>query len=113
MAARHWPRLRLSKMGLGLVFAVMVLLAATTGCTRNKQDDRRGVTPSETATRAERTAPLLEGMGDLHWKVTTDSDLAQRYFDQGSDGRRGDSRRAREFAVTTVLWRSDVGMCSE
>ena len=76
-ACRRWA------WGLTLVFAVMVLLAATTGCTRNKQDDRRGVTPSETATRAERTAPLLEGMGDLHWKVTTDSDLAQRYFDQG------------------------------
>ena len=31
---------------------------------------------------AERTAPLLEGMGDLHWKISTDSGLAQRYFDQ-------------------------------
>jgi tetratricopeptide (TPR) repeat protein len=31
---------------------------------------------------AERTAPLLEGMGDLHWPISTDSELAQRYFDQ-------------------------------
>ena len=32
---------------------------------------------------AERTAPLLDGMGDLHWPISTDSQLAQRYFDQG------------------------------
>ena len=31
---------------------------------------------------AERTAPLLEGMGDLHWPISTESELAQRYFDQ-------------------------------
>ena len=37
--------------------------------------------PTET-TQANPTAPLLEGMGDLHWAITTDSDLAQRYFDQ-------------------------------
>jgi tetratricopeptide (TPR) repeat protein len=28
-------------------------------------------------------APLLEGMGDTHLGVTTESELAQRYFDQG------------------------------
>jgi tetratricopeptide (TPR) repeat protein len=39
--------------------------------------------PSSIATKdAERTAPLLEGMGDLHWPISTDSELAQRYFDQ-------------------------------
>ena len=31
---------------------------------------------------AERTAPLLEGMGNLHWPISTESELAQRYFDQ-------------------------------
>lgn len=31
---------------------------------------------------AERTAPLLDGMGDLHWPISTESELAQRYFDQ-------------------------------
>ncbi len=47
-------------------------------------------TPASSATatatpetkQAERTAPLLEGMGDLHWPISTDSQLAQRYFDQ-------------------------------
>ena len=40
--------------------------------------------PTATGTQAdaERTAPLLEGMGDLHWPVSTKSELAQRYFDQ-------------------------------
>lgn len=30
-----------------------------------------------------RTAPLLEGLGDHHFPITTASELAQRYFDQG------------------------------
>jgi len=39
-------------------------------------------TASTGATGAPRTAPLLEGLGDLHWPISTDSELAQRYFDQ-------------------------------
>ncbi len=31
----------------------------------------------------DQKAPLLEGLGDHHHPVTTDNDLAQRYFDQG------------------------------
>ena len=27
--------------------------------------------------------PLWEGLGDLSYPITTDSDMAQRYFDQG------------------------------
>ncbi len=30
-----------------------------------------------------RVAPLLDGMGDLHWEITTESEDAQRFFDQG------------------------------
>jgi tetratricopeptide (TPR) repeat protein len=30
-----------------------------------------------------RIAPLLEGMGDLHHSITTDNDMAQRFFNQG------------------------------
>jgi hypothetical protein len=30
-----------------------------------------------------RLSPLLEGMGDLHFPISTDVPLAQRYFDQG------------------------------
>ncbi len=28
-------------------------------------------------------APILEGLGDLHYPITTESDAAQRFFDQG------------------------------
>lgn len=64
----------------------MVLLIALAGCTKEKQEGEADVRPSQAASTedaTERTAPLLDGMGDLHWKVTTDSELAQRYFDQG------------------------------
>ena len=33
--------------------------------------------------QTEQAAPLLEGLGDLHYKVSTDNPLAQQYFDQG------------------------------
>jgi tetratricopeptide (TPR) repeat protein len=33
--------------------------------------------------KAERIAPLLEGLGDNHYSISTDSREAQRYFDQG------------------------------
>jgi tetratricopeptide (TPR) repeat protein len=32
---------------------------------------------------AERIAPLLDGMGDHHFAITTESEEAQRFFDQG------------------------------
>lgn len=32
---------------------------------------------------ASRLAPLLEGMGDLHFAVTTKNEMAQRFFNQG------------------------------
>lgn len=31
----------------------------------------------------DNVAPLFEGLGDLHYPISTDSDLAQKYFDQG------------------------------
>ncbi|MEM9731537.1 MAG: hypothetical protein AAF997_23380, partial [Myxococcota bacterium] len=68
------------------VFGTMVLLIALAGCTKEKREGEADVRPSQAASTedaTERTAPLLDGMGDLHWKVTTDSELAQRYFDQG------------------------------
>ena len=37
----------------------------------------------ETPNAAGRIAPLLEGLGDHHFPVTTNSPEAQRYFDQG------------------------------
>ena len=62
------------------------------GCTKRSDDASKPVKEAAEEAKAdapsapeasERTAPLLEGMGDLHWKITTSSDEAQRYFDQG------------------------------
>jgi tetratricopeptide (TPR) repeat protein len=70
---------------------LICVLAISFGCTSSSktkpaetQEPRTKQTGSEAANAelGERTAPLLEGMGDLHWAITTDSDLAQRYFDQ-------------------------------
>lgn len=32
---------------------------------------------------SDNKAPLFEGLGDLHFPISTDDDLAQKYFDQG------------------------------
>ena len=48
---------------------------------------------------AERTAPLLEGMGDLHWPISTESELAQRYFDQALTLAYYEGRSHREVAT--------------
>lgn len=37
----------------------------------------------EDDTTSEPLAPLLEGLGDLHYPIATSSDAAQRFFDQG------------------------------
>jgi tetratricopeptide (TPR) repeat protein len=58
-----------ARMGFGISSLAFVLAAACASSPKPKH--------------AERTAPLLEGMGDLHWPISTDSELAQRYFDQG------------------------------
>ncbi|MFW2388219.1 MAG: tetratricopeptide repeat protein [Polyangiales bacterium] len=50
-------------------------------CASSPPAEPSATTPAEAATTA-RTAPLLEGMGDLHWQISSQSELAQRYFDQ-------------------------------
>ena len=52
------------------VFAGFSILSL--GCAKPKVDETRG-----------RLAPLLEGMGDLHFAVTTKDTMAQRFFNQG------------------------------
>ena len=61
--------------------AAFCALAHLSACASTPKIER-GATAAPKATDAERTAPLLEGLGDLHWPVSTDSELAQRYFDQ-------------------------------
>ncbi len=61
--------------------AAFCALAHLSACASTPKIER-GATVAPKATDAERTAPLLEGLGDLHWPISTDSELAQRYFDQ-------------------------------
>lgn len=53
---------------------------ASTSSSSSASSGATATTPE--TTQADRTAPLLEGMGDLHWPISTGSELAQRYFDQ-------------------------------
>lgn len=63
----------------GLVFA---LACASTPSSTSPSTTTSTASASPEPEDAARTAPLLEGMGDLHWPISTDSELAQRYFDQ-------------------------------
>lgn len=65
---------------LRLVASCFALLFAS-ACASSPKVEQAGTTPAGTED-AERTAPLLEGMGDLHWQISSESELAQRYFDQ-------------------------------
>jgi len=62
---------------VALCFALLFAFA----CASSPKAEQAGTTPVG-AQDAERTAPLLEGMGDLHWQISSDSELAQQYFDQ-------------------------------
>ncbi len=57
--------------GLALI-AVALFLLPLLGCDQQSQDETTG-----------RLAPLLEGMGDLRHPVSTKSEMAQRFFNQG------------------------------
>jgi len=60
-------------------FSLMLACA----CATSPKAEQASTTPiPASAEGGERTAPLLEDMGDLHWPISTDSELAQRYFDQ-------------------------------
>lgn len=57
----------------------MTLIALLAGCATGGT-----ATPAPpTSAAAPAKAPLLEGLGDHHMPITTRSELAQRYFDQG------------------------------
>lgn len=68
--------IRLQRVSFGCALAFLI------ACASSPETKEAETTPKTEAAQAERTAPLLEGMGDLHWKISTASELAQRYFDQ-------------------------------
>ena len=60
------------KISIRLISILLVLALTGVNCSKQAADETTG-----------RTAPLLEGMGDLHHAITTKSEMAQRFFDQG------------------------------
>jgi len=74
------PTARLSLLSIPLVVA---LGSGTPAIAQhhNKHDDR--VLKEDPRLAEGQLAPVLEGLGDHHHEVTTDSDGAQRFFDQG------------------------------
>ena len=61
--------------------ALCCALSLTAACASSPTTEDPDTSPLKMKD-AERTAPLLEGMGNLHWPISTESELAQRYFDQ-------------------------------
>lgn len=60
--------------------------AALAACGAEPRNPWPGAVPPDqdsAETPGARVVPLFEGLGDLHHPVTTSSELAQRYFDQG------------------------------
>ncbi len=66
----------------GLILALAGLIPGQLTAQHMNAHDPRAL--AEDPSRAEgRLAPILDGLGGLHFEVTTSSPLAQRFFDQG------------------------------
>ena len=63
---------------LTLVFGLTFTLAVATGAAQEHQHP-----PSQPTTAAGAATPLYDNLGSLHHAITTESQLAQQYFDQG------------------------------
>ena len=95
---------------VGLLPALLAACSSDTGRRRVRVTRSEGLeTEQETVARG---APLLEGMGDLHHEVSTDDELAQRYFDQGLVLHYGfnHAEAARSFRAAAQL-DPDCAMC--
>lgn len=67
---------------VAILCAVFFISACASSAKTKPTETAQLETDPSAAKQSEATAPLLEGMGELHWPITTDSKLAQRYFDQ-------------------------------
>ena len=69
-------------------------------------------TVSETDREAEWHQPLFEGLGDIHLPITTSSETAQKYFDQGLSLAYAFNHAASDFAFNeAALNDPDCAMC--
>lgn len=68
-----------------LIFGVLLPTLFVGGCRSHDGQSAAGMprSPLFARERAPVGVPLFQGMGDHHRKISTQSDLAQKYFDQG------------------------------
>jgi hypothetical protein len=64
-----------------LALLCVLMMAGLQACTAARHDGSGSAAGSTAAARRE--APLFEGLSDLHHPITTKSEEAQKYFDQG------------------------------
>jgi tetratricopeptide (TPR) repeat protein len=98
---------------------MLIVLALVAACSQENLDTAAGA--AETADRSSASAsvsdegwrqPLFEGLGDLHFPITTASETAQRYFDQGLALAFAFNHAAADFAFTeATMHDADCAMC--
>lgn len=99
-----------------LSFLCLALLL--TACNKHQPNDQQASTeastqpPTQTEIVAQAGAPLFEGMGDHHHKITTDNPWVQKYFNQGLiiDFAFNHAESVRSFKAAQTL-DSDCAMC--
>ena len=86
---------------------ILSTLISVAGCAATGDNSSQTVTANETTTQlvARAGAPLFEGMGNHHHKITTSDADAQRYFDQGLiiDFAFNHAESARSFRASQTL----------
>src|SRR5262245_11733010 len=92
---------------------VSALCLLLSGCDRNPSDSPTSTSP---ATRPHAIAaavqPLFDGLGNLHYPITTTSEEAQRYFDQGLMLTFAFNHAAADLAYTEAAARDpDCALC--
>ncbi len=87
----------------GIAGACLLLLAA---CSQQVDD------AASQQRQAEWRQPLFEGLGEIHLPVSTGSELAQQYFDQGLSLAYAFNHAAADFAFNeAALYDPDCAMC--
>jgi hypothetical protein len=96
---------------IALMACLLAAACAPPGDTARDDDAAAGVSPLAAIDDGWRQ-PLFEGLGDLHFAITTRSETAQRYFDQGLALAFAFNHAAADFAFTEgAMHDPDCAMC--
>jgi len=98
-----------------ILAAALGAAALFTGCSREDSAGAGGEPPAAEppiALETEWRQPLFEGLGDIHFPITTSSQTAQHYFDQGLSLAWAFNHAAADFAFNeAALHDPDCAMC--